>query len=193
VGDDGHVHIGPDTDGDLWAPDWPVMMIDYRSVVAYLAWRSERDGLPWRLPSEFEWEKAARGVDGRAYPWGDHHEPTWCAMRSSPSLGPGGRDDYPVDTSPYGARHMAGSCTEWCLESYEHPLDDDGERVVVPPLRADDARHVSRGGSWSTSAYHCRIASRGHGSSHRGMYSKTARMVRPWPPQPSSETSASST
>ena len=178
----GALVIGADPDGDLWDPSWPIMMVDYDSVVAYAAWRAARDGLPWRLPAELEWEKAARGVDERWFPWGDHHEPTWSAMRDSPRVGPAKPDDYPVDCSPYGVRHMSGSTSDWCLEVHGRPLPD-GPRVVVPPLEIDAAQHVSRGGSWGASALNGRVAHRGFGSSRRGMYSKGTRLVRPWPPR----------
>ncbi|MCA9493983.1 MAG: protein kinase, partial [Myxococcales bacterium] len=58
---DGTFFLQPDADGDLWEPGWPVMMLGLPSFLAYAAWRSERDGLPWRLPGSYEWEKAARG------------------------------------------------------------------------------------------------------------------------------------
>src|SRR5690606_9188188 len=55
--------LRPDADGDVWLPDYPVLWIDWHSAAAYAAWEAERAGLPWRLPAELEWEKAARGVD----------------------------------------------------------------------------------------------------------------------------------
>jgi len=72
-----------DRDGDPWDPNWPVMVISWPDARAYAAWRSERDGVRYRLPSEAQWEKAARGVDGRIYPWGDELDPSLCAMRAS--------------------------------------------------------------------------------------------------------------
>lgn len=180
VGPDGRVAMGPDTDGDVWDPHWPLLMVDYATMVAHAAWRAEVDGLPWRLPAELEWEKAARGVDGRWFPWGDHLDPTWCAMRDSPTVGPAVGDAYPVDTSPYGVRHLGGSASDWCLDRPEGPHAVDG-RVVVPDLDLDAPRHTSRGGSWGSASGNCRTAFRGFGSSGRGLYSQTARLVRPWP------------
>ena len=72
---DGQFVLPDDTERQLCWPDQPVTMIQWRSARAYAAWMAERSGKPWRLPMEFEWEKAARGVDGRAYPWGDAFDP----------------------------------------------------------------------------------------------------------------------
>ena len=181
---DGHVAVGSDPDGDPWHDDWPVLMIEYAALVDYIRWRAEQDDLPWRLPAELEWEKAARGVDGRFFPWGDHLEPTWCAMRRSPVVSPSGHAGYPVDTSPYGVRFLAGGAADWCLEPRDvaPPVDP---RVVVPRTDPAATGHVGRGGSWSSPAGNCRSAARGFGSSQRGMYSQSGRMVRPWPAPPS--------
>ncbi|MFT3774884.1 MAG: bifunctional serine/threonine-protein kinase/formylglycine-generating enzyme family protein [Minicystis sp.] len=62
----------PLDEGHLW--NVPVLLVDWFDATAYCRWRSEQDGALVRLPTELEWEKAARGVDGRAHPWGDHFE-----------------------------------------------------------------------------------------------------------------------
>lgn len=177
---DGRYHVGTDSDGDQWADDWPIMMIDHASVCAYVDWRAERDGLPWRLPADFEWEKAARGVDGRFFPWGDQLDPSWCAMRRSKVVAPAAQADYPVDVSPYGVRHLGGSSADWCLDARDE-APRLGDRVVVPELDRSAAAHQARGGHWSSPDKDCRVASRGFVSSGRGMYSQSLRLVRSWP------------
>ena len=72
-----------DAEGDRWEPRWPAFGISWHDAVAYCAWRSARDGREYRLPSEEEWEKAARGVDGRWFPWGWRFDPSLCNMRES--------------------------------------------------------------------------------------------------------------
>ena len=80
--------------------------ISHGDAVAFSAWRSLRDGVTYRLPSEREWEKAARGTDGRVFPWGDRFDPSLCHMRYTR---PGRPRPAPVgfvatDESPYGVR-----------------------------------------------------------------------------------------
>ncbi|MCB9780255.1 MAG: SUMF1/EgtB/PvdO family nonheme iron enzyme [Alphaproteobacteria bacterium] len=127
-----------------WDPAWPVVGIDADAAAAYAAWSSERLGRSLRLPAEEEWERAARGCDGRAFPWGDAFDPTFAHMRAS-RVGPPGLSAvgaFPVDTSPFGVRGMAGGVREWTAS-----LLDSGEVVV-------------RGGGWQDEAHDLRCASR---------------------------------
>ena len=109
-----------DSDGDAWHPNWPICMVNYDDATAYIRWRSRRDGLSYRLPTSMEWEKAARGVDGRLYPWGNHFDPSFCNMkystRGKPVPVPVG--SFEVDRSPYGVVDMAGNIADWT--STEH-------------------------------------------------------------------------
>jgi serine/threonine-protein kinase len=102
------------------SPDKPVVLVDWLSAKAYAAWVAKESGLPWRLPFELEWEKAARGVDARCFPWGNFLDPTWCNMRESqperPAVASPG--DFPADESPYGLRGLAGNVTAWCEDLY---------------------------------------------------------------------------
>ncbi len=111
-----------DKDGDAWDPKWPIMMVNKLDAEAYCAWRSERDGLPCRLPSEEEWEYAARGVDGRVFPWGNGYDRLIsCSSRgvnndkteSGHRSGPARVDEFPYDVSPFGVRNMGGMAIEW--------------------------------------------------------------------------------
>jgi formylglycine-generating enzyme required for sulfatase activity/tRNA A-37 threonylcarbamoyl transferase component Bud32 len=136
-----------DRDGDRWDPRWPVFAVSWEDAQAYVAWRSARDGVAWTLPTEQQWEKAARGADGRLFPWGDGFEPNLCKMRASR---PGRPQPEPVgalaaDSSPYGVRDMAGGMRDWCGDA---------------TYGGDPGRRPVRGGSWHSSARSCRCANR---------------------------------
>ena len=161
----GRFHLAPDADGDTWAADWPVFLVDWDSAVAYADWWAARTGLPWRLPSEIEWEKAARGTDGRRYPWGEHREPMWAAVQDSHAgrMMPVSIHAFPTDESPYGVRGMAGGARDWCRELWTEagpPLVDGA--LVIGALEAGgpEAVRVCRGGSWYSSPRDARAASR---------------------------------
>ncbi len=146
-------------------PSQPVTMIEWGSGRAYAAWCAEQTGLPWRLPMEFEWEKAARGVDGRAYPWGDAFDPSWACMKDSH------RDDvrmqsvntFEHDESVYKVRGTAGNTRDWCLDRFREsgpPLAN--RRLLMPSAEdlADTGFKSSRGGSYGNSASRARSADR---------------------------------
>jgi serine/threonine-protein kinase len=134
---DGRFSLGADADGDVWHLDWPVVLVDSRWAGAYASWLAEATGRPWRLPGELEWEKAARGVDGRHFPWGDWCDPSWCCFYESQSNArlPAVVDSYPVDESVYGVRGLGGNVQDWCAD----PFCPDGPLLsndtVVPVER----------------------------------------------------------
>jgi serine/threonine-protein kinase len=76
----GHFFIPLPTAPRSLAGHWPIIFVDWFGASAYTRWRAQATKLPHRLIWELEWEKAARGVDGRRYPWGDFLDPTWCRM-----------------------------------------------------------------------------------------------------------------
>jgi len=123
----------------------PVVLVSHDDALAYAAWLSRKTGLTWRLPSEAEWEKAARGSDGRRFPWGDEFD---AGRLNSHDLGPfdttpvGG---FPDGASPYGLRDAAGQVFEW---------------TATP---AGEGRYIVKGGSWDDKGCGvCRPAAR-HG------------------------------
>lgn len=157
----GHFHLVEDADGDMWDPQWPIIQVDWYGASAYAAWRAERDELPWRLPSELEWEKAARGVDGRLFPWGDFGDGCWASCREhAPQVLPRVVDSHPIDCSPYGVRGLGGNCKCWCLDGYAQsgPTIVEG-RGAVNTSEASNLR-VFRGGSWNGALVHGRSARR---------------------------------
>ncbi len=122
--------------------DVPVFGVSANAARAYAAWLSGVTGIAYRLPTDDEWEKAARGTDGRAYPWGHHFDPSFCKMRHSR---PGHSEPEPAgafdaDLSPYGVVDMAGSIANWTT----------GPGDVV----------YSRGGAWSDWPIDCRVVTR---------------------------------
>jgi serine/threonine-protein kinase len=153
----------PIEQGHLWSV--PVVLVDWFDAVAYCAWRSERDGISIRLPTEVEWEKAARGVDGRAFPWGDHFDPTFCLMRASrpfmPQVEPVGT--FPTDCSPYGAHDMAGGVREWMADVHGETTWDAALAEVEPSdgaERGTSPTRVIRSGNWNATDVYCRAANR---------------------------------
>ncbi len=149
---DGRFRTGLDPDGDLVADDWPALCVAWSGAVAYARWMRSRTGLPWRLPGELEWEKAARGVDGRTWPWGEQPDPSRANCRDSREgrSGPVGVDSCPLDESPYGMRGAAGNVRDWTGDAWcETWAPLDGDRVIPPPLDPPEApRVVGRGGAW---------------------------------------------
>ena len=153
--------------------DAPVTYVTFFDGLAYAAWLAGRTGIPWRLPAELEWEKAARGTDGRIYPWGDGFDPSLTAMalshRGEPA--PVSVHDFPEDESPYGARGLGGNVMAWCLDRFEAagpPLVRG--RFTLPGFGEDPSRmspaerqvreRVIRGGCFLYGEPRCRSASR---------------------------------
>jgi formylglycine-generating enzyme required for sulfatase activity len=174
--DAGGYALQPDADGDLWHPETPVCMVDWHGASAYAAWEAGRTGQRWQLAPELVWEKAARGGDGRFFPWGDAFDPSWACLRDSH----GGRalpqvvDSFPTDVSVYGVRGMGGNMRDWCGDRYapEGPplvggrveMRGEDDLCGVPEV----ASRVVRGGSWNFSARGARVANRnGSGPGYR--------------------------
>ena len=141
--------------------DWPIALVSWHDATAYCAWMAARTGRPWRLPHDLEWEKAARGVDGRIWPWGDHAEPTWARVHGcSPEVpGPAPVEQYPLDESLYGVRGLVGNVRDWCSNTYRRAAPEEGSRVDGQAAGEGDMRFI-RGGSWATALTQCRPAGR---------------------------------
>jgi serine/threonine-protein kinase len=181
----GRFSLRPDADGDVWLPDWPVCMVDWSGAVAFAAWQAARTGLAWRLPHELEWEKGARGVDGRFHPWGDGFDPSWCHMRDSHQGRrlPAKVGGYPVDESVYGVRDLAGNVRDWTATVHQEDGDVwDGDRLS-PGQGAGEAGdyRVRRGGSWGSKPASARVANRDGNTPDDRYYNLGLRLVRTIP------------
>lgn len=136
-----------DEDGDTWDPQLPVLSISWYDADVYAQWKAEKEQLPLRLLQSAEFEKAARGVDGRYFPWGDRFDATFCKVGKSrpgpPKPEPVG--SYPLDVSIYGVHDLAGGVREWCGDV----MDDPEDAVAV-------------GGHWSGTELTSRAAHRWH-------------------------------
>jgi formylglycine-generating enzyme required for sulfatase activity len=142
--------------------DHPVRYISWHDALAYCRWLSRRAGLPVTLPSEAEWEKAARGTDGRIYPWGDA-PPTEDLCNFSGNVGdttPVGRYS-PQGDSPYGCADMAGNVWEWTRSHWkDYPYDSEDGRENLDA--GNDVRRVLRGGAFYSDTRSVRCAYRGY-------------------------------
>jgi formylglycine-generating enzyme required for sulfatase activity len=144
----------------------PVVGVSWYEAAAYAAWldaqlrrRSSQipEGYQMRLPTEAEWEKAARGEDGRRYAWGN----TWDGDRTSAGERMGHAvcvGMYPAGATPEGIMDLTGNVLEWCLSAYRpYPYAADGRDE-----RETGGTRVARGGSWLRDDGCARAACRQH-------------------------------
>ncbi|MCL4836161.1 MAG: SUMF1/EgtB/PvdO family nonheme iron enzyme [Caldilineaceae bacterium] len=139
-------------------PNHPVVGVSWYEAVAYCAWLSEQVGYQVTLPSEAQFERAARHTDGRIYPWNGEFAPERCNASETGIDATSAVGIFPGGNAECGAVDMAGNVWEWCssawLENYA-----GYEQRVSNDLTGDD-RRVLRGGSFNINRDDTRCASR---------------------------------
>ncbi len=136
--------------------DFPVVNVSWIDAAAFCAWASQASGQPVRLPTEAEWEKAARGTDGRAYPWGDQ-EPDGHLCNFNliyQGITPVLRFS-PQGDSPYGCSDLAGNVWEWTADWYSSSYLNQNPRANPKGAYSGESR-VFRGGAWHDEGWYVR-------------------------------------
>jgi len=149
----------------------PVVCVSWNDAVEYFKWISGKKGVNFKLPTEAQWEKAARGTDQRKYPWGNHdsyYNGKWYANYAAhDSWEKRGEDGfeftspvgfYPQGASPYGLLDMAGNVWEWCSDWYGPYSEKYQKNPIGPEI---GTYRVLRGGGWYYDARGLRCSFRG--------------------------------
>ncbi|HWC97514.1 MAG TPA: formylglycine-generating enzyme family protein [Candidatus Sulfopaludibacter sp.] len=156
--------------GTPGSDDFPVLGVNWDAAVAYCRWLSAKTGKTYRLPTEAEWEKAARGTDQRRYPWGNDIDHSYANFVGAAAFDTGSRvgsydgskqGDLQThkNASPYGAFDMAGNVMEWCQDWYGRDYYAVSPRKN-PQGPATGAYRVLRGGTFFEETFDLRSAAR---------------------------------
>jgi len=151
----------------------PVVGVSWYEAVAFCHWLTEKlradgklaEGWLIRLPTEAEWEKAARGEDGRVYPWGNEFDPEKANGKETEVESTNAVGIFPDGASPYGCHDMLGNVWEWCATKHDrgfkpYPYKIENE-WTEDYLAGATVRNV-RGGSWNNESASLRCAFRNY-------------------------------
>jgi len=168
----------------------PIMDVSWYEAEAYANWLSETSGIDFGLPTEAQWEKAARGTDGRSFPWGNQWDGSranhcdkncpdeWGDKESddgTPQTAPAG--SYSTGASPYGALDMVGNVWEWTADWYSYGYDEASPNNPTGPENGDT--RVVRGGSWRSDPAQASATIRGRSwTPDNTLYTIGFRLVR---------------
>jgi len=163
---DARNHGGGTPDGD----PYPVLGMNWDCATAYCNWLSAKTGKKYRLPTEAEWEKAARGTDQRRYPWGNEIDKSLANFVGTQAFDTGRQPGFfdgskrgdlqtKSNASPYGIFDMAGNVMEWCSDWYGRDYYSVSPRKN-PKGPAEGAYRVLRGGTFFMEPFELRSYSR---------------------------------
>jgi len=144
--------VAPDVDHDLLqTPNHPQVRVSWYEAMAFCSWLSEETGKPVALPSEAQWERAARHTDGRMYPYGNVFDKNKCNMGDTDIDHTSAAGMFPNGDAECGASDMSGNVWEWCATKWLDNYEGYPDKVDENP-EGDETRVLRGGGFWNNGA-----------------------------------------